>query len=266
MLMILSVSLSSDACLTRGTKRKLTQRTLLHFSFGSRLNDKTFFIKADNLEDDEIQMKSDDNFEPSTVLLSPKTDSAENNGRNECASETIYSPQSILRTCVEVSLEHLNRDDLMNSKEVDMSGSCSSFPDLKMTKLVSSSAGVDTTVGTLETYIVGRKFADEVELNQGTLISLLRDPKNVKDPNAIKVFFLLLSFDFVFSSWKTTFSSLSFFPLNQVVHTDSRCELILGYLPRELAKHLSPLIDKCCLKFEVYQYLSYSGAYKQAAC
>eukprot|EP00268_Persea_americana_P059824 TRINITY_DN7387_c0_g1_i9.p1 TRINITY_DN7387_c0_g1~~TRINITY_DN7387_c0_g1_i9.p1 ORF type:complete len:975 (-),score=160.16 TRINITY_DN7387_c0_g1_i9:347-3271(-) len=210
-----------DACLTRGTKRKLTQRTLLHFSFGSRLDDKTFLIKADNLEDDENQMKSDDNFEPTTVLSSPKTDSAENNGRNECASETIYSPQNILQTCVEVSLEHLNRDDLMNSKEVDTSGSCSSSPDLKMTKLASSSAGVDTTVGTLETYIVGRKFADEVELNQGTLISLLRDPKNVKDPNAIKV-----------------------------VHTDSGCELILGYLPRELAKHLSPLIDKCCLKFE----------------
>lgn len=42
----------------------------------------------------------------------------------------------------------------------------------------------------LETFIVGRRFSDEKELNLGASISLLRDPDNVKDPNAIKVYFL----------------------------------------------------------------------------
>lgn len=41
----------------------------------------------------------------------------------------------------------------------------------------------------LETFIVGRKFSDEKELNLGASISLERDPTNVKDSNAIKVHF-----------------------------------------------------------------------------
>lgn len=39
----------------------------------------------------------------------------------------------------------------------------------------------------LQTFIVGRKFSNEKELNLGERISLERDPTNVKDPNAIKV-------------------------------------------------------------------------------
>lgn len=39
----------------------------------------------------------------------------------------------------------------------------------------------------LETFIVGRKYADQEEVCVGTIVSLLRDPENVKDPNAIKV-------------------------------------------------------------------------------
>lgn len=191
----------------------MTQRTLLQFSFGSRLDDNTFSIKANNLEDDERMMKSDDNFEQSTVVLLPKTDSAENIGTDECTdkctSGTIHSPQNNLEPCIKASLEHLSSGDIVISREVDMSGPCSSLPDLKMTKLCSNSAGVDMAMETLETFIVGRKFADAIELKQGAGISLLRDPKNVKDPNAIKVFiYFILSFYFVFDSLKTTFSLL----------------------------------------------------------
>lgn len=53
----------------------------------------------------------------------------------------------------------------------------------------------------LETFIVGRKFSDKEELNIGTSISLLRDPDNVNDSNAIKVCLLLLfvfTFHFIF--------------------------------------------------------------------
>lgn len=44
----------------------------------------------------------------------------------------------------------------------------------------------------LETFIVGRRFADQTELNPQKKIILSRDPENAKDPNAIKV--LSLSF------------------------------------------------------------------------
>lgn len=50
--------------------------------------------------------------------------------------------------------------------------------------------GVDNEdiFGTIvDTFIVGRKFSDEKELELGMAISLFREPENVKDPSAIKV-------------------------------------------------------------------------------
>ncbi|TKY64935.1 Fanconi-associated nuclease 1-like [Spatholobus suberectus] len=80
----------------------------------------------------------------------------------------------------------------------------------------------DVLGATLETFIVGRRYADDREkICAGTAISLLRDPQNVKDPNAIKV-----------------------------VSADSACCKSLGFLPRELAQYLSPLIDNYGLGFQ----------------
>ncbi|KAI8000125.1 hypothetical protein LOK49_LG09G01490 [Camellia lanceoleosa] len=73
----------------------------------------------------------------------------------------------------------------------------------------------------LEPFIVGRKFGDDVELNHGKSITLLRDPDNIKYCNAIKV-----------------------------LSADSGCFKVLGFLPRQLAQYLSPLMDNYCLSFE----------------
>lgn len=40
-------------------------------------------------------------------------------------------------------------------------------------------------------------------------------------------------------------------PFDQVLHGDSEYDNLLGYIPRELAKYLSPLMDKFHLNFEV---------------
>eukprot|EP00257_Ricinus_communis_P025532 XP_025012946.1 fanconi-associated nuclease 1 homolog [Ricinus communis] len=74
---------------------------------------------------------------------------------------------------------------------------------------------------TLETFIFGRRFSVEKELNLGERICLLRDPGNANDPNAIKV-----------------------------VLADSTLSKVLGFLPRELAQYLAPLVEKYCLTFE----------------
>ncbi|XP_048333318.2 fanconi-associated nuclease 1 homolog isoform X4 [Ziziphus jujuba] len=37
---------------------------------------------------------------------------------------------------------------------------------------------------------------------------------------------------------------------NEVISSDTGYSKVLGFLPRELARYLSPLIDKCCLRFE----------------
>ena len=60
-------------------------------------------------------------------------------------------------------------------------------------KAKAAAADVDVTMEnvsgvTLQTFIVGRRFfSHENELHVGANISLLPDPHNVKDPNAIKV-------------------------------------------------------------------------------
>ncbi|PKA66139.1 Fanconi-associated nuclease 1 like [Apostasia shenzhenica] len=80
----------------------------------------------------------------------------------------------------------------------------------------------DTMHGlSLETFIVGRRFHEKAELQEGARIYVLRDPENARDDNAIKVFC-----------------------------EDQGNRALLGYLPRELAKYLSPLIDSYSLKFE----------------
>jgi hypothetical protein len=45
--------------------------------------------------------------------------------------------------------------------------------------------------------------------------------------------------------------------LSQVVSADTGCGKMLGFLPRELAQYLSPLIEKFCLSFEVIYFLNW---------
>jgi hypothetical protein len=45
--------------------------------------------------------------------------------------------------------------------------------------------------------------------------------------------------------------------LSQVISADTGCGKMLGFLPRELAQYLSPLIDKFCLSFEVIYFLNW---------
>ncbi|KAK3128494.1 hypothetical protein QOZ80_6BG0462570 [Eleusine coracana subsp. coracana] len=68
---------------------------------------------------------------------------------------------------------------------------------------------------TVDTVIVGRKFHENIELQEGARIIVERDPQNAKDHDAIKV-----------------------------LYAASEFEEMLGYLPRELAKILAPLFDK----------------------
>ncbi|KHN15570.1 Fanconi-associated nuclease 1 like [Glycine soja] len=98
--------------------------------------------------------------------------------------------------------------------------------DLDSTISTTSSSSLPSNNGvpgiTLETFIVGRKYTDNPEeICAGTAISLLRDPQNVKDLNAIKV-----------------------------VSVDAVCYKSLGFIPHELAQCLSPLIDNYGLGFQ----------------
>ncbi|PIA29938.1 hypothetical protein AQUCO_05800189v1 [Aquilegia coerulea] len=194
-----------DVCLSRGTKRKLTQRTLLQFSFSPKSKEITDLGRLNSTKSNLSQSVSDHNNFQRTKCPLPEVD-----------GPLPLSSITTLETCEEAS-EILFRKDIVNDKEVEIPGFLSKCT---MPKFDTCSTS-DKSVQVLETYIVGRKFSDAVEFKQGNTFSLSRDPNNSKDPSAIKVLFM-----------------------------DSGCMKVLGYLPRELAKYLSPLMEKYNLKLE----------------
>ncbi|XP_061374406.1 fanconi-associated nuclease 1 homolog [Gastrolobium bilobum] len=113
------------------------------------------------------------------------------------------------------------KEDFAENQEVDLDSTISTASYLPLNNEVPDNHKIDISGVALETFIVGRRYTDQEEICHGTTISLLRDPQNVKDPNAIKV-----------------------------VSADSADGKLLGFLPRELAQYLSPLIDEYGLRFQ----------------
>ncbi|XP_022949023.1 fanconi-associated nuclease 1 homolog [Cucurbita moschata] len=199
-----------DACLSRGTKRKLTQSSLLQLNFYSRpkVQHHSHVLK---FEKNESSVSPDDG-PVDIVHRLPKDASYNENDKIKCGSleECAMQPQ---RDCL--------LDSLNNSERTNGATEIYSPMNKGATSGMVTTNKDDLSGMILETFIVGRKFSDEKELNLGASISLERDPTNVKDPNAIKV-----------------------------ISEDSGCYKMLGFLPRELAKFLSPLIEKYCLSFK----------------
>ncbi|KAG5252096.1 fanconi-associated nuclease [Salix suchowensis] len=198
-----------DACLTRGTKRKLTQRTLFQLNFCSRPMVCSSSSDVKKLGTRNVPEDAAFGFDNSTAV-------DENEGN---LGTLVPMEEAVLGTSMNGSpvKQKLIDDDRINSR-VD--------PSLlnvrsEVTKSFEAVPMDDISGVFLETFIVGRRFSVEKELNLGANICLLRETDNAKDPNAI-----------------------------QVLLADSRCCKVLGYLPRELAQHLSPLIDKYSLTFK----------------
>nr|XP_011462554.1 PREDICTED: fanconi-associated nuclease 1 homolog [Fragaria vesca subsp. vesca] len=177
-----------DECLSRGTKRKLTQRTLLELNFCPVSKIQTCSYDSEELGKDLFPAAHDE---------SPVQDVSWGLSNLPAVEECQNQVDNLSRNPI-------NKDEI------------SDVPDFDVTITQDDIYGV-----TLETFIVGRRFGDETELYLGASIHLSRDPNNVKDPNAIKVF-----------------------------HSDSGCLKVLGFLPRKLAEYLSPLIDQYRLNFE----------------
>ncbi|KAF3457092.1 hypothetical protein FNV43_RR01749 [Rhamnella rubrinervis] len=199
-----------DVCLIRGTKRKLTQRTLLEMNFSSKAK-----VQIHSSEREELENHFFNNFVQNSIHGLCDVGAIEETKSNLCGSllnlkcemrSEIDGPSN---NTVGVDRTDINVDThpLFLKDEV---------PDYDMAMPMDGISGM-----VLETFIVGRRFSNEKELNHGESIFLVRDPLNAKDPNAI-----------------------------EVISADSGSSKVLGFLPRELSQYLSPLIDKYCLSFE----------------
>ncbi|XP_026419372.1 fanconi-associated nuclease 1 homolog [Papaver somniferum] len=212
-----------DVCLMGGgTKRKLKQPTLFQFSFKSSVTK-----PKDQLDESNDNLRINNGISPKDEKVEgnamTKLPVIEDNDDVLCVLPLNSFPK--LETREEVKVENLSGedenpsgDDIIGERDVDVT---LSLPIVVAKHEVDGSTD-DTSVAIFQTFIVGRKFGEEVDLKMGDTVCFVRDQYNVKDPNAIKV-----------------------------ICTDSGCEKVLGYIPRELARYLSPLIEKDCLMFEV---------------
>ncbi|XP_022722463.1 fanconi-associated nuclease 1 homolog isoform X1 [Durio zibethinus] len=204
-----------DGCLSRGTKRKLTQRTLLQLNFGcSQSKVQISSGESEQLSTSDLDKSPCDSEQNATGGFS-KTIPSEEQSHDQ--RRQLPCTESVIRIDIAGSTENPISDGSVNiMDELPVLSTDNEEPRHCMDETVDSISGMP-----IDTFIVGRRFSDEKDVNLGASISLLRDPDNIKDSNAIKV-----------------------------VSASSACSKTLGYLPRELAQYLSPLIEKYCLSFE----------------
>lgn len=169
------LTLISDACLARGKKRKLTQRTLLQFKFMPE-------IKNETCPADLVQLKSAraqeryDKLPVSDIGGERQEFLAIANLEDDVDSCRVQEGNSF---SAHISAENHARDDTLEFMDaVHANGSG---------KVNTSCDTLEFPLCLLETFIVGRKFTDGVEVHQGEHITLIREPENPKDANAVKV-------------------------------------------------------------------------------
>lgn len=179
----MSIRNFSDACLAKGTKRKLSQRTLFQFNFYSqsvmRIQSNKSNFKG------TIESETDDKDISNTTNKLSDSDGYEEGDNGESHVHPLDSV-ALGRKRSSVSVEDKTDGNEINN-QVD-SASLSFEGRVFDDEMEASIANDDLSSMSLETFIVGRRFADETVLNLGVKIFLLRDPKNTKDPNAVKVF------------------------------------------------------------------------------
>ncbi|XP_010069382.2 fanconi-associated nuclease 1 homolog isoform X1 [Eucalyptus grandis] len=166
------INLHLDTCLTRGTKRKVTQRTLLQLNFSPRLKVKVCPVESD-LEQSTVDV----------VCNNPHEDLV--NGGHEC--DRVENGDGFPENGDGLLLNGCARS-LGSECQIARKVRSASLSPKKVATHCDISVDDEDIFGTVvDTFIVGRKFSDEKELKLGMAISLLREPENVKDPSAIKV-------------------------------------------------------------------------------
>jgi Fanconi-associated nuclease 1 len=172
-------------CLTRGTKRKLTQSTLLNFRFSKKVsteptaNNLNNEIETENMKQIDEDLSSDQAFfafdseigssKAGSIISSP---TCLNGSLGTSETITSYAPSNTVLP---------NVKDAVNDGAGELPTVATSCSIDECTVMDSS------TVVAVDTVIVGRRFHENVELREDAVITFLRDPHNAKDPDAIKV-------------------------------------------------------------------------------
>uniref|UniRef100_A0A0E0DXS0 Fanconi-associated nuclease n=1 Tax=Oryza meridionalis TaxID=40149 RepID=A0A0E0DXS0_9ORYZ len=214
-----------DICLTRGTKRKLTQSTLLDFSFSKKDTADPALNSLNDSNEAEHMEQTDRNVSSDGAFLSLNNDKVNSKGSANASSPgCLHGSPDISETCdtclppdaLLAYMENTANNGVVKKFLSHMPSTDATSSTIGLLSVTDSSNSV-----VVDTVIVGRRFHENIELQEGASITLLRDPQNAKDPDAIKV-----------------------------LYAGYECEQMLGYLPRELAKVLAPLLDRHYIECE----------------
>lgn len=174
----------ADACLTRGTKRKLTQRTLLQLNFCPISGNKTSLGVSENHKASVRKNKLVGGKEFTSSDLKVKSCSFEKE-KNHYASDLSDKYLSNSIHCTDAEMESNLVENTVSWKVLPQG--------MRLPEVVTCGVDIANFIGVLETFIVGRKFHDNIELQQGAGLSIRRDPENAKDKYAIKVCFVFFN-------------------------------------------------------------------------
>lgn len=182
----------SDMCLSRGTKRKLTQRTLLQMNFCLPSKVQICSSEKEQSENNSLLINHYERIVRNGVHVLHNFDGCEENDSTSTLSESLLNSKSVTNkdSLSESSICDDNTDENIDMFSLSRKNETS---DDDMAIMPNDIAGV-----ILETFIVGRKYSGEKEINFGERISLVRDPRNVKDPNAVKVKVHLHTYIFIY--------------------------------------------------------------------
>lgn len=179
-------------CLSRGTKRKLTQRTLLQMNFCLPSKVQICSSEKEQSENNSLLINRYERIVRNGVHVLHNFDGCEENDSTSTLSESLLNSKSVTNkdSLSESSICDDNTDENIDMFSLSRKNETS---DDDMAIMPNDIAGV-----ILETFIVGRKYSGEKEINFGERISLVRDPRNVKDPNAVKVKVHLHTYIFIY--------------------------------------------------------------------
>ncbi|RWW07538.1 hypothetical protein GW17_00029079 [Ensete ventricosum] len=177
----------SYTCLMGGTKRKFTQCTLLQFQFFKRSKMESSPDGVKHETEDTANAVFSSKNDSSNALLLPGDSHGSRYGNTRGLSSD-HSPSNI-ETYTEIVPPETTVLDNTISHEILVPCDTYMFPQMNMDKLDACGSGTkgDDSVIAFETYIVGRRFHESIELQQGARVFVAREPENVKDRNAIKV-------------------------------------------------------------------------------
>jgi Fanconi-associated nuclease 1 len=182
----------ADICLTRGAKRKLTQSSLLDFRFSKKPTVDPTLASLNNDDEETNKGVTDGGISSDTAFLSRNSSdpgSPEDSATPSLTACLHGSPDisKMHDTCIPSNVVSPNTENAENDGAVEKDSP-------HMLSAGTASASIDACPDTdsstkvvVATVIVGRRFRENIELQEGVGITVLRDPQNAKDPDAIKV-------------------------------------------------------------------------------